>query len=405
MPELVADQLVTRRGVELVKVGEWPAVTGPASITIEKLESMVRASQSEWWSGASMHRGHFDPRYDGEPALGWLSNLNVVQKANGDISLYGDIEKVPSKFAPRLEDAFRNRSIEWIEDVVAPDGTTWPAVLTGLAVLGAAPPGVDGLEPIAHHDTLELFAAAREHPEKYVRTAFVGEHGSKIVGALAQLQETINPQSDESDQIIDRSGESQEDQNMSDTLDARLREMLNASAEDDIEALVKELKERSTTASVVEPGTPDPEPNEGEDGQPASPEAPTPTPASEPSTPENGSDLVSISKERLESLEQMARSGADAARRLQEQDVDRELKQAASRGLVAPAQYDLFRQQMLSGPEGANFVRQMLSTATPVVHTKALGAIDPQDANEEERLNEMHRQAREFLNIKPQGVR
>lgn len=129
-------------GVELVKTGTWQASTGTVTITETDLASMVAESRDPAVDGVPVKLGHVDPRFDGEPALGWVRNLRL----SGDGStLIGDLMEVPASLADIIGSAYPRRSVEIDWGLPTSDGGKRGAVLTGLALLGVTPPAVKGL--------------------------------------------------------------------------------------------------------------------------------------------------------------------------------------------------------------------------------------------------------------------
>ncbi len=61
--------------------------------------------------------GHIDPRFDGEPALGWLANA----RRTGD-KLLADVTDVPANLASTVQAGFRRRSAEFVRGVTTPPG-------------------------------------------------------------------------------------------------------------------------------------------------------------------------------------------------------------------------------------------------------------------------------------------
>lgn len=149
---------MTIRGVELVRAGTWNASTGRVTISPADLDNMVTASANPEIDGAPIKLGHVDPRFDGEPALGWVKNLRL--SSDGTV-LVGDLVDVPAQLADIIPSAYPRRSVEiaWMKDQGG-------AVLTGLALLGVTPPAVKGLADVyrvaatedARTDTPSVFA-------------------------------------------------------------------------------------------------------------------------------------------------------------------------------------------------------------------------------------------------------
>lgn len=131
-------------GVELLAAGKWHASTGDVDVTVDMLHAMAATNAA---TGATFHApiklGHDDTLGDSMPAAGWVTNLRVVGS-----KLLGDLKAVPAKLA-RLIDSqgYRKRSAEVRADFDI-GGKTYPWAFTGLALLGAALPAVDGLADI-----------------------------------------------------------------------------------------------------------------------------------------------------------------------------------------------------------------------------------------------------------------
>lgn len=147
---------VTIRNVELVRTGTWNAGTGVETITGEDLDAILLAAADPEVDRAPVRIGHYDRRFDGEPALGWVENLRRV----GD-ALVGDLVDVPARLAEVIPKAFRRRSVELGRRVRTPGGKLYRAALSGLALLGVQPPAVKGLaDVLALYETPERAAAA-----------------------------------------------------------------------------------------------------------------------------------------------------------------------------------------------------------------------------------------------------
>jgi hypothetical protein len=135
---------VTIPNVELLSLGTHFAATGPTPITEQDFASMLAAAADDQVDHAGIRIGHFDPRFDGEPALGWLANLRRV----GD-KIVGDLTHVPAKLAEVMKSAYRRRSVEIDWNVRTPGGKTYKAVISGLALLGVQKPAVKGLADVS----------------------------------------------------------------------------------------------------------------------------------------------------------------------------------------------------------------------------------------------------------------
>jgi hypothetical protein len=137
--------LRTIRDVELVKVGTWQISTGDWTVTADDLAAAIAAHKAAVLRKPVVKLGHDGPMRDAAPALGYLDNLRLTDSGN---TLVGDMVNVPAAVAKLLPHAYPDRSVEAVIDYEAPDGTTWPLVLTAVALLGATAPGVDNLASV-----------------------------------------------------------------------------------------------------------------------------------------------------------------------------------------------------------------------------------------------------------------
>lgn len=131
----------TVRGVELVKVGRHEVSTGPWTVTRADLASAVAAHRAGVVSRPVVKLGHDDDRFDGTPAFGVITDVRLA--AGGD-SIVGDLE-VPAWLADAMPISYPRRSVEAVVGFTADDGTQYPLVLTGVALLGATAPGISSL--------------------------------------------------------------------------------------------------------------------------------------------------------------------------------------------------------------------------------------------------------------------
>lgn len=167
-------ETVTVPGVELCRLGTWPASTGPVTFSLDDFRDIVAANADpEVWDAAVKlgHTGALSALGDSEPAMGWAENLRIV----GD-RLVGDLVGVPAALAAIMPTAYRRRSVEVAWGVSTPSGKRYRAALTGLALLGVTPPAVSGLS-----DVLKLWA-----PSAQFQTAAAAQsRGSITVEAIA----------------------------------------------------------------------------------------------------------------------------------------------------------------------------------------------------------------------------
>ncbi len=142
----------TVENVELIRVGTWEISTGTWSPGRADLASAAAAFGAGVLRKPVVKLGHVDERFDGQPAFGYVDRVRLA--AGGEV-LLGDLV-VPSWLAEAMPLHWPDRSVEAAQDYQAPDGTRWPLVLTGVALLGATAPGIDSLRSLQ-----DLVAASR----------------------------------------------------------------------------------------------------------------------------------------------------------------------------------------------------------------------------------------------------
>lgn len=158
--------------VELIKVGTWNAMTGPWTVTAEHLRSVRDAHQAGVIRKPVVKLGHTDPRFqleenfDAEPAFGHVDNLRLT---DGGRTLVGDLLGVPAWLADSMPTAYPDRSVEAHVDFEATDGTTWPLVLTAVALLGVNRPGITDLASLQ-----DLIAATAHGGRRIILAAYSG---------------------------------------------------------------------------------------------------------------------------------------------------------------------------------------------------------------------------------------
>ncbi len=149
--------LVTVPGVELMRTGTWNISTGEWSVTPELITAAIRAHQANVLRKPVIRLGHNDPRFSGDPAVGYIDNVRASEDGS---TLLGDLVGVPQWLADIMPSAYPDRSIEGLYDYTAPDGSSHEFVLTGLALLGATRPGVESLRSLQDVARLYDIAAA-----------------------------------------------------------------------------------------------------------------------------------------------------------------------------------------------------------------------------------------------------
>lgn len=148
-PAQSVPQLVTIPGVDLMAAGTWELSSGRQTFTRDDIMSAVEASRCPAVGNPVIKLGHIDPRFDGQPAIGRVTNLRPDEAG---VKLVGDLAGMPGWLASISASAFPRRSVEGSYNFRCSIGHRHPFVITGLALLGVTPPGVgvlSGLPDIA----------------------------------------------------------------------------------------------------------------------------------------------------------------------------------------------------------------------------------------------------------------
>lgn len=141
-----APALITIPDVELLEVGEdWALGTGPATFTAADLAAAVSAQDDPFIRTPKIKIGHTDPRFDGEPCFGKITNMRTKNEGQ---TLVGDFEGVPAWFAEIMPSAYPQRSIEGAWSKRSKSGATHQFVITAVALLGDTDPGIETLEDL-----------------------------------------------------------------------------------------------------------------------------------------------------------------------------------------------------------------------------------------------------------------
>ncbi len=140
-------------GVDLVQTGSWNASTGPVTFTRDDLAAAVAALTCPAIQKPRLKLGHIDPRFDGQPACGWVDDLRLT---NGGHTLCGDFKGLPLAMVEADADgvsvlaaAYPQRSIEGVFNLTCSLDHTHPFVITAVALLGVQEPAVSTLADIA----------------------------------------------------------------------------------------------------------------------------------------------------------------------------------------------------------------------------------------------------------------
>lgn len=158
MPEVTvpsAPALSRKSNVELIHTGTWDISTGQWTVTTDDLSNAVSAMECPAVRRPVLKLGHNDPRFDGEPAVGWVANMATAEDGR---TLVGDYTGMPGWLGPVIASAYPDRSVEGAYDFRCQLGHTHPFVLTAVALLGVTPPGIGTLESL--QDVASLYGVA-----------------------------------------------------------------------------------------------------------------------------------------------------------------------------------------------------------------------------------------------------
>lgn len=148
-------------GVELMHAGTWSASTGVHTFSREDFTSAVAAMECPAVRRPVLKLGHTDPRFDGEPAVGWIANMAAPDDGN---MLVGDYVGMPGWLGPVIASAYPDRSIEGEWNHVCALGHTHPFVISAVALLGVTNPAIGTLESLQDVAALYGVVAASEAP-------------------------------------------------------------------------------------------------------------------------------------------------------------------------------------------------------------------------------------------------
>lgn len=140
-----APPLATIPNIELVQAGQWDLSTGRVTFTTGDLASAVAAVDCPSVRRPVLKLGHTDPRFDGQPAVGFIANMATTDGGN---TIVGDYTGMPGWLGDVMASAYPDRSIEGCFDYRCQLGHTHPFVITAVALLGVMAPGVGTLESL-----------------------------------------------------------------------------------------------------------------------------------------------------------------------------------------------------------------------------------------------------------------
>jgi hypothetical protein len=173
--------LVTLPGVEILATGTWALSTGDETFTTDDLEQAIDAASCPSIGHPVLKLGHVDPRFDGEPAVGRVTNLRLTSSG---AKLTGDLSGMPGWLGEVAGSAYPNRSIEGSRNFVCQQGHSHPFVITALALLGVTRPGVGVLHGIDDVAALYDVAAA---------SGIAGDSWRVIMGSTTVREHKLSP--------------------------------------------------------------------------------------------------------------------------------------------------------------------------------------------------------------------
>lgn len=356
------DALITISDVELLAVGDWQSgLSGNVPITAEDIDAIIAAGLDPETDQAALRIGHVDPRFDGEPALGWIRNLRNVGGR-----LVGDIQDAPAKMQDLIRSAYRRRSAEIAWGVKTPSGRVHRASLTGLALLGVTPPAVKGLADVAAR-----YSGSADSTSRVVKVDD-DELGTVSVRLSGNSFNNGGPTGDNASRVpISVPGGSTVN-------DDEVRAALGLGAD----VPVTDLLRRAATAVV----TPEPAPTDPPT-EPAQPPAASPAPPTEPTPPPTTTEPPTVTVDRgvWEQVRAQAERGAAAATTLANQERERVLESALMSGQIVTASVDAYRALYDSNPEGTKTLLSGLpkgfSTVSNFSGSVGMPAPDGRDSN------------------------
>lgn len=186
MPDV---ELARRDGVEIVRTGSWPAMTGNWNPTREDIASAIKALECPAVRRPVLKVGHLDDRFtpavvgDGEPAIGWVDNLRA---ADGGHTLVGDYMGMPAWIGQIMASAWPSRSIEGDYNYKCTLSHVHPFALKAVSLLGVTPPAIGTLKSLEDVATLYGVNVAAsnlgtgEHVEVTIRAAAEVHTGAMI---------------------------------------------------------------------------------------------------------------------------------------------------------------------------------------------------------------------------------
>jgi hypothetical protein len=311
--------LVTVPGRELMKVGKWsPHRGGDADggweVTPELITAAIGAHQAGVLRKPVIRLGHNDPRFTGDPAVGWVDNLYASADGN---TLLGDLVGLPEWLGDILPSAYPSVSIEGLYDYTGADGAEHEFILTGLALLGVTPPAIGDLKSVQDVGRLyDITAAGRQiggTAIEFTIEASASEiEGGAVVASLKEIAEHLG---------LDPSADA-------DAILAALKKAPDEKPADEV--VVKQ--EEAPVVPIVEP-----------------------TPAAEPIAA-SGADTMQVDRAEWGRMVSAAQAGVRAEQRQVLEDDQRIVEAAVALGKFPPSRKQYWLDYLKSDREGGRQV-------------------------------------------------
>lgn len=357
----------------MCRAGEWNGLTGKAKVTAADLQSVVDAYSDQEVDRARVKIGHLSGMNtalgDGAPAFGWVANPRMA--ADG-VTLVGDLVDVPRKLGEVVGKAYKNVSVEMRKNVRTPSGKTHPAVLSGLALLGASAPAVKGLD-----DLVSLYAS--EAPDGGPEDSCTqSETVTVALGDAFDTSPTVPEPSrvsgdDDTDSPESPGRNQQEDADMAFLSEARKALGLGEDvAEADVLAKLTALSENPT-----------PEGDEGAAQENPAPEARDEDPAPEPEASKSP-ETVTVSKAQWDDVTAQLKDLTDKAKVEHQEKV---LEAALSDGRIVPAERDEWVTALSEAPQATEVLLSKLARRVNMSEHGSDVALSASEDSDEDAFN------------------
>lgn len=366
------------RGLEIARPGSYDISTGPLTLTAAMLTNAVDQAKAAGENfRAPVKLGHVDPRFDGEPALGWLHNLRV-EGSGADSVLLGDVNGMPDWLANLGPSAFPDRSFEgWVNE----EKQTFE--VTALALLGVTPPGMSTIRSLRDIPQA-LGVAATRVP---VAASFTAKHdvvvvppapvpsGTDYLVALARQAAASDPQTPAPTGAGQTEGSPAVP--LTDEQLTKARQRLGLAADADEAAVMAALTADPPT-TTTDPATP------AEPTATSDPATPPPAPASIAATSAAAAVGVFVDADTLARIQAQATKGEEAYRVMAARERDQVIETAVGDGKIPRSRMAHWVTYWKSDPDGAKAaLAAMPKNLVPVAATGYAGGIDDDTADDE----------------------